>query len=406
MIKKNINLHALKQIQSILVHSLNKQIMLELKERSHKKVFALIRAQGQISGAMLAKQTEMQPSSLVYILRHLKEKSLICVSGYGNSTEKGGKRPVLWQVNPDYGNILGLEIMRNSIRAVMVNLAGDILMKVEKEFTPGRTEKTISRILTTISEIITETSGLPGKLLYISLAVSGVVDPVTHRIIYSFGLKLEDFDLKSYVTDRFNIPAGIINDANAGALGEQWFNRGENFIKNILYIMYNPLAGGMGLGVVLNQKLYTGSNGIAGEIFSRVPSLKQIIEEKMHETDSNDILLPVNRAIDEIQISDLYNYSRRGCKLSRSVLAGLSKQVAKEISKITGLFDPERITLGGDLSICENLCCDEIMIVLKDLLEKYYPFRIRIPRVDYAKTKIFSAATGATALYLSDELTF
>jgi predicted NBD/HSP70 family sugar kinase len=279
-------------------------------------------------------------------------------------------------------------------------------MKVEKEFTSGRTEKTITRILTTISEIITETSNLPGKLLYISLAVPGIVDPVTHRIIYSFGLKLEDFDLKSYVTERFNIPTGIINDANAGALGEQWFNRGENIINNILYIMYNPLAGGMGLGVVLNQKLYTGSNGIAGEIFSRVPSLRQIIEEKMHEIDSNVILLPVNRPTDEIQISDLYAYSGKGCKLSRAVLAELSKQVAKEISKITGLFDPERITLGGDLSICENLCCDEIMNALKDLLEKYYPFRIRIPRVDYAKTKIFSAATGATALYLSDELTY
>ncbi|MBW6480863.1 MAG: ROK family protein [Bacteroidales bacterium] len=379
--------------------------MLDLKERSHKKVFALIRAQGEVSGAMLAKQTEMQPSSLVYILRHLKEKSLIRISGYGSSTERGGKRPVLWQVNPDYGNILGLEVMRHSIRAVMVNLAGDILMKAEKEFTPGRTEKTISRILTTISEVISETCNLPGKLLYISLAVPGIVDPVTHRIIYSFGLKLENFDLKTYVMDRFNISTGVINDANAGALGEQWFNTGEKFVNNILYIMYNPLAGGMGLGVVLNRKLYTGSNGIAGEIFSRVPSLKQIIEEKINEIPAEDILMPVNRPVSEIQISDLYSYSRKGCKLSMAVLAGLSKQVAKEISKITGLFDPERITLGGDLSICENLCCDEIMVALKGLLENHYPFKIKIPRVDYAKTKIFSAATGATALYLSDELT-
>jgi predicted NBD/HSP70 family sugar kinase len=384
---------------------MNKQIMLDLKERSHKKVFALIRAQGEVSGAMLAKQTEMQPSSLVYILRHLKEKSLIRVSGYGNSTDKGGKRPVLWQVNPDYGNILGLEIMRHSIRAVMVNLAGDILMKVEKEFTPGRTEKNISRILTTISEVINETGNSPGKLLYISLAVPGIVDPVTHRVIYSFGLKLQDYDLKTYVMDKFNVPVGVINDANAGALGEQWFNNGDVFVNNILYIMYNPLAGGMGLGVVLNQKLYTGSNGIAGEIFSRVPSLVQITEEKLKEIPPDDILIPVNRPVSEIQISDLYAFSRKGCKLSNAVLAGLSKQVAKEISKITGLFDPERITLGGDLSICENLCCDEIMNALKELLEKYYPFKIRIPRVDYAKTKIFSAATGATALYLSDELT-
>ncbi|TVQ92321.1 MAG: ROK family protein [Bacteroidetes bacterium] len=383
---------------------MNKQIMLDLKERSHKKVFALIRAQGNVSGAALAKQMEMQPSSLVYILRHLKDKTLIRVSGYGNSTDKGGKRPLLWQVNPEYGNIIGLEVMRHSIRAVVVNLAGDILMKVEKEFSPDRTEKTIKRILTTIFEVLNEISISKTPVLYISLAVPGIVNPVTHRIIYSFGLKLEDFDLKSFVEERFNIPTGVINDANAGALGEQWFNKGESFVNNILYIMYNPLAGGMGLGVVLNQKLYTGSNGIAGEIFSRVPSLEQIINEKSNEIPKEEILIPLADGIKNIQISDLYNFSKKGCPLSKAVLTGLSKQVAKEISKITGLFDPERITLGGDLSICENLCCDEIMTALRELLEKNYPFKIQIPQVEYAKTKIFSAATGATALFLSDEL--
>ncbi|MFN3555074.1 MAG: ROK family protein [Bacteroidales bacterium] len=379
--------------------------MLELKERSHKRVFALIRAQGKVSGAMLAKQIDMQPSSLVYILRHLKDKGLIEVSGFGSSTEKGGKRPVLWQVNPEYGNILGLEVMRHSIRAVLVNLAGDILLKVEKEFSPGRTEKTISRIQSTISEILNEPVATSRKLLYISLAVPGIVDPSTHRIIYSFGLKLEDFDLKSHITERFNVPVGVVNDANAGALGEQWFNKGDSFTNNILYIMYNPLAGGMGLGVVLNQRLYTGSNGIAGEIFSRVPSLETIIREKLNEIPPKDILIPVRENIAEIQIGELYNYSRKKCPLSNAVLAALSKQVAKEISKITGLFDPERITLGGDLSICENLCCDEITHALEELLARHYPFRIQIPVIDYARTKIFSAATGATAMYLSDELT-
>lgn len=378
--------------------------MLGLKERSHKKVFALIRAQGNVSGALLSKQTEMQPSSLVYILRHLKEKNLIRVSGYGNSTTKGGKRPVLWQVNPDYGKILGIEVMRHAIRGVLVNLAGEVIMKVEKEFSPGRTEKNISRIISTISEIIAESGDNNEKPLYISLAVPGIVDPATHRIVYSFGLKLEDFDLRSHIVDTFDIPTGIVNDANAGALGEQWFNQGESFINNILYIMYNPLAGGMGLGVVINQKLYTGSNGIAGEIFSRVPSLVQIIKSQQEITPKESILLPLPENIASIQISDLYLYSKKGCPLSLNVLSNLSKLVAKEISKITGLFDPERITLGGDLSICENLCCNEIVKALRELLENHYPFKVQIPQIEYAHTKVFSAAIGATALYLSDEL--
>lgn len=378
--------------------------MLDLKERSHRKVFSLIRAQGKVSGALLSKQTEMQPSSLVYILRHLKDKNLIRVSGFGTSTQKGGKRPVLWEVNPDYGVIMGLEVMRHAIRAVLVNLAGEVLMKVEKEFTPGRTEKNISRIINTIHEIITESNDAPEKLRYISLAIPGIVDPKTQNVVYSFGLKMEDYDLRGRISEEFDIPVGIINDANAGALGEQWFNQEGSLINNILYIMYNPLVGGMGLGVVVNQKLYTGSNGIAGEIFSRIPSLEVIIQEISEQHPEAKSLIPRGKNLAEIQIADLYNHSKRNCELSHLVLSKLSKLVAKEISKITGLFDPERITLGGDLSICENLCCDEIVIALRELLNKYYPFKIEIPQIQYARSKVFSAAIGATALYLSEEL--
>ena len=379
--------------------------MLDLKERSHKKVFSLIRALGRVSGAQLSKQTEMQPSSLVYILRHLKDKNLVRVSGYGSSTEKGGKRPVLWEINPEYGNILGLEIMRHAIRAVLVNIAGDVLMKVEKEFTPGRPEKNITRITNTIEEIIRESGQDVSRLLYIALAIPGIVDPRDHKVVYSFGLKMEDYDLKGRIQEYFQVPIGIINDANAGALGEQWFSSGDNLINNILYIMYNPLVGGMGLGVVVNQKLYTGSSGVAGEIFSRIPSLEQVIEQMTREEPELKSMIPPSKKNTDIQIADLYSYSRKGCAFSHAVLARISKLVAKEIGKITGLFDPERITLGGDLSICENLCCDEIVLALGDLLKKYYPFKIEIPEIHYAKAKIFSAALGATALYLSDELT-
>lgn len=379
--------------------------MLDLKERSHKKVFSLIRAQGDVSGSMLAKQTEMQPSSLVYILRHLKDRGLITMSGYGSSTLKGGKRPLLWRVNPKFGCIMGLDVMRHAIRAVVVNLAGEILLKVEKEFNPGNPDKTISRINKTIAEVISEAGLKNGKLLYISIAIPGVVNPVTHHVIHSVALDIFDYDLKSRIAREFDIPTGIINDANAGAIGEQWFSKNGSIVKNILYVIYNPMAGGMGLGVVLNQKLYLGSNGIAGEFFSGVSSLEVIISELIKDFPKEKIMVPVSK-ISEIHISDLYTYMKRGCGFSLLVLEELSRQVAHEICKINGLFDPEKIILGGDLSICEDLCCNEILNALKELLSKYYPFKINGPLVEYAHHKIFSAAIGATALYLAEELAY
>ncbi len=375
--------------------------MIPITEPSQKKVFALIRAQGNASGANLAKQTKMQPSSLVYILNNLKEKGLIHISGQGNSTSRGGKKPVLWQVNPEYGNILGLEVMRHAIRAVLVTLAGDVILKAEKDFSPGPPDKIVSRILNIISEIINESGQPINKLLCISLAVPGIVDPVYHNIIYSYGLKLKDFDLKSYIIDAYGIPTGVINDANAGAIGDQWFTGLDMSISNSIYLSYNPLAGGMGLGIVINRKLYTGSNGLAGEFSIRVPALSVIIKDKLKSIDKSDILLPGYDDPDSVQIADIYASAKMACTLSNQVLSALCKQVASEISRMIGLFDPDRITLGGDLSICEHMCCSEVMHHLKAMLQIDYPFMMKIPRMDYARPKVFAVALGATALYLS-----
>ncbi len=377
--------------------------MLELIERSHKRVFSLIRLQRNVSGADLARQTELQPSSLVYILRFLKEKNLIKKSGYGKSTQKGGKRPIMWEVNPFYGNIVGLEVMRRAIRAVIVDMAGNVILKVEKEFKPGKPEKTVLRIQKIIAELIHESGMKRNQLHSISIAVPGLVNPHSQQVIYSSTLNFYDFDLKSPMEKEFGIPTTIINDANAGVLGEQWFSKDYGSVSNMLYVMYNPKARGLGLGVFLNHKLYTGSNGLAGEFFSNLPFLEVIITNAIQKTPASEILIST-ADVAGIQVSELYSYLKRGCPLCSQVVKELSRQVAIEISKITGLFDPDKIILGGELSICEDLCCNEINSVLINLLVESYPFTIRAPNVEYAHQKAFSAAIGATALYLAQAL--
>lgn len=376
--------------------------MIPIKEPSHKRVFSLIRAQRKASGAMLAKQTMMQPSSLVYILNSLKDKGLICVSGHGDSTARGGKRPVLWEVNSNYGNILGLEVMRHGIRAVLVNLAGEIILKAEKDFTPDKPEKIVARIVQIIDEMIGESGISRNKLLYISLAVPGIVDPYSQKIVYSYGLKLENFDLKTRITDAFDIPAGVINDANAGVIGDQWFTSGSLANSNSLYIAYNPLAGGIGLGIIINKKLYTGSNGLAGEFSLRITALKDIIEEKLKTADPARTSIPNPDKPGSIQLSDLYTYANNQCELSKTVLTQVCQLLAKEISKLIGLFDPDKISIGGDLSICEQMCCSEIHKHLKTILQNDYPFEMTMPKIDYVRSKVFAVAIGATALYLTN----
>ncbi|MFW6352226.1 MAG: ROK family protein, partial [Bacteroidota bacterium] len=144
--------------------------------------------------------------------------------------------------------------------------------------------------------------------------------------------------------------------------------------------------------------------GVAGEVFSRVPGVEQIILSEIEKIDKKSILLNPGEDYKNVQISDLYFYARKNCALSTHVLQMLSHLVAREISKIIGLFDPERIIIGGDLSICEKYICEKISLELTAFMHNYYPFELSVPVIDYARNKVFSPSVGSTALYLSNEL--
>lgn len=72
----------------------------------------------------------------------------------------------------------------------------------------------------------------------------------------------ENVPLAARLVAEFGVPAAIQNDANAAALGEFWFGAGQG-CKNLLYV---TVSTGIGGGWILNGRLYTGADGLAGEI--------------------------------------------------------------------------------------------------------------------------------------------
>ena len=75
-------------------------------------------------------------------------------------------------------------------------------------------------------------------------------------------LNWRNINLKEVLEERYNLPIIIENEANAGAYGEKNFGAGKDF-ENVIYVS----AGiGIGVGLILNDSLYKGSNGFSGEL--------------------------------------------------------------------------------------------------------------------------------------------
>ncbi|MGL4950525.1 MAG: ROK family protein [Mycoplasma sp.] len=95
---------------------------------------------------------------------------------------------------------------------------------------------------------------------YIGIDVPGTYNEKDNIIASAGNLEYKNFDIHAEVKKYTNKKSFILNDANAAALGEFWKLEG-NYNNAIFYI----LGTGIGGGIIINKKLYSGSQGYAGE---------------------------------------------------------------------------------------------------------------------------------------------
>ena len=143
--------------------------------------------------------------------------------------------------------------------------------------------------------------------------------------------------LKNLVEEKFNVPVYINNDANCFAIGEKQFGKLRGF-KNCVAL---SLGTGMGMGIIIDEKLYNGVLCGAGEI-GMVPYLDGILE---HYTGS----FFFEREYNSSALS-LYNEALEGKENALKVFKEYGTHLAEAIKIILYMYAPEAIILGGSIS--------------------------------------------------------
>lgn len=172
----------------------------------------------------------------------------------------------------------------------------------------------------------------------IGIGVPGLVDE-KNGIIYDL-LNIsswKEVHLKKHLEDHFNKPVKITNDANVFVLGEKVFGQGRNY-KNFVGI---TIGTGFGTGMVLNNKLYSGSYSSAGELGS-IPYLDQNIENYCSGKFFKNKY--------ELKGSEVFELAEKGDKQALEIFKEYGKHLGNAIKLILYIISPEAIFLGGSVS--------------------------------------------------------
>ncbi|MGG1691256.1 ROK family transcriptional regulator [Heyndrickxia ginsengihumi] len=212
-----------------------------------------------VSRAKLSQMTKLNKATISSQTASLIEKKLVTEIGTGSSS--GGRKPVMLVFNKDAGYAIGVDIGVTYMLTMLTDLEGNMIYSDYIELEDNSFEA-VEPILLERIELVSKKAPLsPYGIIGIGVGIHGFVNR-EEMVIFTPNSKWKDVNLKKILEERFRCPVLIDNEANTGAYGEKLFGAIRQ-CKNSVYV---SLGIGIGLGIVVNDELYRGTEGFSGEM--------------------------------------------------------------------------------------------------------------------------------------------
>lgn len=227
----------------------------KIREQNEALILKNIINHKNISRAELSSLTGLNKASVSSITKSLMDDQLIVETGIGSGSTQGGRKPILLQFNPKAATMLAFDIGTDYIDGVLAYLDGEKIASFKEK----RLEVTSENVLSLLeSMVIKLTQHSKYAIAGMCVGIHGVVH--NNQIIFTPHYDLDVVDLYEKLTEKYDYPIFIENEANLAALGEYVFALDSTSLVSI------SIHSGIGAGIVNHGILQKGISGEAGEI--------------------------------------------------------------------------------------------------------------------------------------------
>ncbi len=158
------------------------------------------------------------------------------------------------------GYVVGAYIRHGFIALAAADLTGRIAFRLETPFEDP--DDAPSLLHSAITSCMQQAGADLSKLRRVVLGSPGIVDPLTGDFAFAFMLPTWKHTLTGDLRRRLGRPVVFENDVNLAAMAEARFGHGQG----VRHLVFAWIDEGLGLGLVLNGRLYRGRHGWAGEV--------------------------------------------------------------------------------------------------------------------------------------------
>lgn len=353
----------------------------QMRAQHRGLLLRLIWRERLISRADLARRTGLSRSSISAIVTDLLETGLVRETGAGDS--RGGRRPILLGFDDEALSIVGVDMGATHVAVAVTDLRAQVkAWRSESCDVREEPERALTVMCELIDSALAEAGVETDRILGMGVAVPSPVEPDEPRDLSPvFVPRWAGVSPVERLEDVYGVPAAMDNDANLGALAEQWWGAGRDG-RDLAYI---KVATGVGAGLIIRGDIYRGTAGIAGEI-GHIPvdpsagrcvcglegclNLRmgtEALVERAHSLRSEypDSVLPRRG----LSVSRIVEMACEGDRLARAVVEEAGHHLAIGVAALLNLLNPATVVFGGSLTRAGEL----LLQPLRETLGKRTP---------------------------------
>ena len=377
-----------------------------------QQVFEQVRANGQMPRMDVARTLNISPGSVTTITSDLIARGLLQEVEDSQRGPNRGRPPIALRVAPLSRFVVGMKLSDERHTAVLLDLAGNVV---------AGAHQTSAALRQSTHEILAEVSTLMGKLLQkagrvtadisaVGIGLPGLVDACTGIVRWSPGMTETDMPLRDQLSASLGLPVSLDNDTNLLTLAELWFGAGRG-ISNFAVV---TIERGVGMGLVLNNRLFRGALGPGMELGHTKVQLDGALcrcgQRGCLEAYVADYALirEAGTALDRdprmdssavTMIETLYQEANAGNEAALAIFSRAGRFLSVGLANIVQLFDPERIILSGERMRYEYMTADDMLAEMNSMI---LPAGRTPTPVDIHAWSGSVWAKGAAALALSE----
>ena len=380
-----------------------------LREINMSVVLDRIKGTNAISRVSLSRELNITQTTINRIVNQLIKEGLVIETGFGESS--GGKKPRILKYNASRAYVIGIEVDIDHINIILTDLSAKEMAYISNKFEKKIDYRFINKYIFKYIDYVIKDSGInKDKIEVIALGLPAMVHPKDGTISLCPSIPFwEGINLNNTIKKEFGCDVMSDNAPNMAVIGEQKFGVAKS-LNNVVFFWVGT---GIGAGIIIDGKIYKGSNGAAGEVgymqinksvpkntnekygqFEFLASTLAIlrrVREEIKAGSKPSFLSKKKLDIERITLNDIIDAYHHNELFIKRIIDETLDNLALGIGNVITTLNPEIVLIRSELLSAEN-CFFEIF---KKKIQNFVPF---CPNISITTLGEKAVALGAISM--------